>query len=140
MFPGGFAIDGDKAPNSTLVKNIAPVPLQELAITKDTVVLFFNSSLRTGSVSPPDAEKLRRAGFLAVIDVLRNDITAVADVVLPGRMWAEKSGTFSNSAGMAQSFGAAVLPPPFTRDESDVIGDLTRRITTRISTGCGAKS
>lgn len=140
LFPGGFAIDGDKAPNSTLVKNIAPVPLQELAITKDTVALFFNSSLRTGSVSPLDAEKLRRAGFVAVIAVLRNDITAVADVVLPGRMWAEKSGTFFNSAGMTQSFGAAVLPPPFTRDESDVIRDLTRRITTRISTGCGAKS
>ena len=75
------------------------------------------------------AELLEAAGSggprpLILIDTLATDLSARADVVLPGATWAEKSGTFENVAGRLQAFERAIAPIDFCKGEAQIVLDL----------------
>ena len=83
-------------------------------------------------LSDPDVNHVRRAlehlEFLVVQDVFLTETAELADVVLPGASFAEKSGTFTNTERRVQRVNPAVPPPGQAREDWRVICDLARRL------------
>jgi len=57
------------------------------------------------------AEAAGRIETLIVQDILPNELTNRADVLLPSCSWAEREGCFVNYAGIVQPFERAIEPP-----------------------------
>ncbi len=70
------------------------------------------------------AESLARLDFLVVQDIFPTETALVADVVLPGACFAEKTGTVSNTERRVQLTRQAVQPPPGVRQDYEIIADL----------------
>jgi len=127
-FPGGFVIPGDKSPNTAGATQLVPAALEETDISESTpVVLVLNSSVRAENISPENLDKMLAADYVFAIDVLNSPLVQRAFLSLAGRMWAEKSGTYVNRDGIAQTFDPAVVGPLQSRDERDILRELTRR-------------
>jgi formate dehydrogenase alpha subunit len=73
-------------------------------------------------------EALQRLDFLVVQDIFPTDTTDLADVILPGVAFAEKSGTFVNSDRRVGRVRKAVAPPGEARQDWQVILELARRM------------
>jgi NADH-quinone oxidoreductase subunit G len=73
----------------------------------------------------------RRAGTLprlVVQGVVESELTAVADVVLPGTTWVEKDATYTNGDGRLQGASEAVLPPGEARQDWKILVDLSAAV------------
>ncbi len=73
-------------------------------------------------------QALRRVEFLAVQDIFMNETGRMADVVLPGASFAEKSGTFTNTERRVQLIRPALEPPGRARPDWEILTDLARRM------------
>jgi formate dehydrogenase alpha subunit len=75
--------------------------------------------------SLPQSERIRKAftnlQFLVVQDILTNETTQLADVVLPGAAFSEKGGSFTNLEGRIQSFDPLITPPGEAKPDWQVI-------------------
>jgi len=108
-----------------------------------TMVEAFNA-VRTGDVqamyilgenpmvSEPDInhvrESLETLSFLVVQDVFLTETAQYADVVLPACSFAEKNGTFTNTARRIQRVRKAVEPPGLSRPDWQIICDVATRM------------
>jgi predicted molibdopterin-dependent oxidoreductase YjgC len=108
-----------------------------------TMVEAFNA-VRTGDVqamyimgenpmlSEPDInhveESLRKLSFLVVQDVFLTESAQFADVVLPACSFAEKNGTFTNTARRVQLVRKAVEPPGLSRPDWQIICEVATRM------------
>ncbi len=108
-----------------------------------TVVEAFNA-VRTGDVramyimgenpmlSEPDIshveESLEKLGFLVVQDVFLTETAKYADVVLPACSFAEKDGTFTNTARRVQLVRKAVEAPGISRPDWQIICEVASRM------------
>ncbi len=67
--------------------------------------------------------------ILVVQDILMTRTAEMADVVLPAAVgWAESEGTVTSSERRVQRVRAAVPPPGEARWDTDIIGDLAKRL------------
>jgi predicted molibdopterin-dependent oxidoreductase YjgC len=67
--------------------------------------------------------------FLVVQDLFYTHTAELADVVLPGTAgWCESEGTVTNSERRVQRVRRALPPPPGTRDDTEILFDLARRL------------
>jgi predicted molibdopterin-dependent oxidoreductase YjgC len=73
-------------------------------------------------------EALSRLEFLAVEDLFLNETAEVADVVLPGASFAEKSGTFTNTERRVQLIRPALAPPGEALPDWQILQDLAGRL------------
>jgi predicted molibdopterin-dependent oxidoreductase YjgC len=73
-------------------------------------------------------EALRRIEFLAVQDLFLNETAALADVVLPGAGFAEKSGTFTNTERRVQRVRPGFAPPGHARQDWEILLEVARRL------------
>jgi formate dehydrogenase major subunit len=71
---------------------------------------------------------LREIEFLAVQDIFVNETGAMADVVLPGVSFAEKSGTFTNTERRVHLVRPALEAPKNARQDWQIIQDLGQRM------------
>ena len=75
--------------------------------------------------SLPQPERIRKAlknlEFLVVQDILENETTHLADVVLPGAAFSEKGGSFTNLEGRIQSFEPVVSPPGEAKPDWEIL-------------------
>jgi formate dehydrogenase alpha subunit len=75
--------------------------------------------------SLPEPERVRKAfenlEFLAVQDILSTETAELADVVLPGAAFSEKSGSFTNMEGRIQSFDPVVAPPADAKPDWEIL-------------------
>lgn len=71
---------------------------------------------------------LRQIEFLAAQDIFVNETGAMADVVLPGVSFAEKSGTFTNTERRVQLVRPALDPPLNARQDWWIIQELGNRM------------
>ena len=108
-----------------------------------TMVEAFNA-VRTGDVqamyimgenpmvSEPDInhvrESLEKLSFLVVQDVFLTETAQYADVVLPACSFAEKNGTFTNTARRIQRVRKAVEPPGLSRPDWQIVCDVSTRM------------
>jgi len=73
----------------------------------------------------PQPERISKAfgnlEFLVVQDILANETTRLADVVLPGAAFSEKGGSFTNMEGRIQSFDPVVSPPGEAKPDWEIL-------------------
>jgi NADH-quinone oxidoreductase subunit G len=74
------------------------------------------------------AEKLAELRALVVMNILPNDATKNATVVLPACGFAEKRGSMVNGKGRLQRLNHAVRPPGNARDDWEILRDLLQAI------------
>lgn len=78
-----------------------------------------------------DADAVRALSdveFVVVQDVLEGPLTEIADVVLPGAAFAEKSGTFTNMERLVQRVRPAIQPPGRAKPDIEILADLASRM------------
>lgn len=79
-------------------------------------------------VSAPRAarieRRLRDLDLLVVVDFLRSETAALADVVLPTAQWAEEDGTMTNLEGRVLRRRALRTPPPGVRTDLELLAAL----------------
>ena len=71
---------------------------------------------------------LKNLELLVVEDILANETTHMAHVVLPGAAFSEKSGSFTNLEGRIQSFERAVSPPGEARPDWEILDLLFAKL------------
>jgi NADH-quinone oxidoreductase subunit G len=69
-----------------------------------------------------------RLPLLIVQAVVTSEITAVADVVLPGATYLEKDAVYTNDAGRIQPASRAVAPPGDAHEDWQILVDVARRL------------
>jgi formate dehydrogenase alpha subunit len=66
--------------------------------------------------------------FVILQEIFASETAALADVLLPGVSWAEKSGTFTNTERRIQLVRQAVDPVGEARPDWVIVQDLARRV------------
>jgi formate dehydrogenase alpha subunit len=83
-------------------------------------------------MSDPDMNhtitSLKNLNFLVVQDIFMTETAELADVVLPSACFAEKDGTFTNTARRVQRVRKAVEPPGEAKEDSSIIIELSKRL------------
>jgi len=83
-------------------------------------------------VSLPDQHTVERAlkalDLFVVCDFFLSETAQLADIVLPGNVWAEDEGTTTNLEGRVIKYNKAVNPPGEARLDWDIVCDLARRL------------
>jgi NADH-quinone oxidoreductase subunit G len=134
-FPGGFTVSAEKAPNARGVRRVLEAlasgraVLDAAGFEKAAAAGQFGAAVITGNypsdwVSQGLREALARTPF-ALIDTLPTALTGLAEVLLPGAAWVEKTGTFENAKGRLQGFERAIKPVDFAKAECQIALDLS---------------
>jgi formate dehydrogenase alpha subunit len=80
----------------------------------------------------PQPERVRQAlaklEFIVVQDILNTATSRMADVVLAGAAFSEKSGSFTNLESRIQSFHAVVPPPGIAKPDWEILDRLSATI------------
>lgn len=83
-------------------------------------------------VSLPDqhtVEKaLRKLDLFVVTDFFLSETAQLADIVLPGNVWAEEEGTTTNLEGRVIKYNRAVDPPGEARRDWQIVCELAHRL------------
>jgi assimilatory nitrate reductase catalytic subunit len=83
-------------------------------------------------VSLPDQHTVERAlrglDLFVVCDFFLSETARLADIVLPGNVWAEDEGTSTNLEGRVIKYNRAVDPPGEARRDWEIVCDLARRL------------
>jgi assimilatory nitrate reductase catalytic subunit len=83
-------------------------------------------------VSLPDQHTVERAlrglDLFVVCDFFLSETCELADIVLPGNVWAEDEGTTTSLEGRVIKYNKAVDPPGEARLDWDIVCDLARRL------------
>jgi anaerobic selenocysteine-containing dehydrogenase len=88
------------------------------------------------AVSLPDLGRIRRilqreGLFVVVQDVFLTETAELADIVLPGATWGEKTGAFTNADRTVHLSERAVEPPGEARSDLEIFLDYARRMDFR---------
>src|ERR1700677_1826423 len=93
------------------------------------------------AMSDPDADHAREAlaklDMLVVQDLFLTETAYLADVILPASSFAEKTGTFTNTDRYVQLGRQALNPPGKSRQDLEIIIDLSRQLGLSWSYGTG---
>jgi NADH-quinone oxidoreductase subunit G len=73
-------------------------------------------------------EQLAQLPALIVMNILPNDATEKATIVLPACGFAEKRGSMINGKGRLQRLNRAVRPPGTARDDWEILRDLLKAV------------
>jgi len=83
-------------------------------------------------ITDADANHVRKGlkalDFLVVQEIFLSETAKMADVVLPGASYAEKTGTFSNTERRVQMVNQAIKPIGNARADGEIICDLATRM------------
>ncbi|HLZ24146.1 MAG TPA: molybdopterin-dependent oxidoreductase, partial [Ktedonobacterales bacterium] len=83
-------------------------------------------------VSLPDQHTVERAlrglDLFVVTDFFLSETAELADIVLPGSVWAEDEGTVTSLEGRVIKYNKAVDPPGEARVDWQIVCDLARRL------------
>ena len=111
-----FTIEAEKAPNSrgalaVLGLEAADVSSLVEAINGGKVKALVALGNDLGAELDPDlSTALDKLDFLLVMDSWNSPLAQKADVLLPAAIYAEKEGTFVNSAGRVQKISQCLIP------------------------------
>ena len=132
----GYLISADRNPNTNGAKIV--LGLNEPGSKLDDI----KSGIRDGEIKALivlqenivddagfTADDLAKLDFLLVSYPIVNPAAELADVVLPGASWAEKSGTMINVSGRLQKLNKCMEGPGETREPWEIVRDLTHGIS-----------
>jgi predicted molibdopterin-dependent oxidoreductase YjgC len=75
---------------------------------------------------------LEQLEFFVAQDILFNETSVYADIILPAASFAEKDGTFTNSDRRVQRVRQAIEPPGQARADWKIVTDVARRTIQRM--------
>lgn len=90
--------------------------------------IFGEDPVRTDPDTHHVIHALESLEFLVVDDLFLTETAKYADVVLPGRAFAEKEGTFTNTERRVQRVRKAVEGPQGTRLDTDIFTEIMNRM------------
>ena len=90
--------------------------------------IFGEDPVRTDPDTHHVIRSLQSLDFLVVEDLFLTETAKYADVVLPGRSYAEKEGTFTNTERRVQRVRKAVDGPVGPRLDTEIFAELMRRM------------
>jgi len=73
-------------------------------------------------------EALRKLDFLVVQDIFPTETALLADVILPGVSFAEKTGTFTNTERRVQLVRQAIEPEGQRKQDFWILGEVAKRL------------
>jgi NADH-quinone oxidoreductase subunit G len=120
----------DRNPNANGARllGVAPKPGAKLPAIADAVKSGTVKALITLGENPMrlgiSTEQLSQLSTFIVMDILSNNATENATVVLPSFAFAEKRGSMINGEGRLQRLNRAVRGPGETRDDWEILRDL----------------
>jgi NADH-quinone oxidoreductase subunit G len=134
--PTTFTIRAEKCPNRIGVSEVLQ-HFQKPEVAFDTLLTDANSqklkALYVVGGGPPgwftadQGRTLAKPPFVVAQDILPNELTAAAHVVLPGASFAEKDGTYVNHAGLAQMIHRAIRCPAEGYTDGRILMELAGR-------------
>jgi len=139
-YKSGFTIRRDKAANRRGIEQVAAglgkqlCGMDELieALHQDQVGAAFvvggGPGVRPGDTELSALEKI--SDSVVVLDIMQDELSALAGVVLPGCSFAEKTGTLTNVDGRTQHFSTAIEPTPGCLDDLEILKRLAARFGT----------
>ena len=90
-------------------------------IIGDSKVLIVVKDNPLGYISKDD---IKGKGFIVNISNENNAFAKISDVVLPGKSWAEKAGTFTNCEGLEQCFEVSAEIESDALSEMEIFDEL----------------
>ena len=90
--------------------------------------LFGEDPVRTDPDTHHVIRALESLDFMVVEELFMTETAKYADVILPGRSYAEKEGTFTNTERRVQRVRRAVAGPAGPRLDTEVFADIMRRM------------
>lgn len=100
------------------------------AINKDLRAMYIMGE--DPVITDADANHVRKGleslDFLVVQDIFMSETAKLADVVLPGASFAEKTGTFTNAERRVQMVNQAIKPIGKARTDGEIIIELANRM------------
>lgn len=78
---------------------------------------------------------LKKELFVVAQDIFHTETTAIADVVLPAAMWAEKTGCFTNVDRTTHLSHKAIEPPGEAKSDLEIFLDYSKRMDFRNKDG-----
>ena len=90
--------------------------------------LFGKDPVRTDPDTHHVIRALESLDFLVVEELFMTETAKYADVILPGRSYAEKEGTFTNTERRVQRVRKAVKGPDGPRLDTEVFAEIMRRM------------
>src|SRR5829696_3537003 len=110
--------------------------MQILRFIEEGSIEFMWVTATNPAVSLPELERVRSVLsqdrlFLVVQDLFMTETAELADVVLPGATWGEKTGAFTNADRTVHISDKAVEPPGEARSDLDILLDYARRMDFR---------
>jgi NADH-quinone oxidoreductase subunit G len=129
-----FTIRAEKCPNARGVQAVADafggntLPFEEF-VTQCAESAFNAAWIVGGYPTSEWADKdldkaTNQLDLLLVQDILPNALTEKATIVLPQCAWTERSGSFTNHAGLIQPFEAAVAPPDGAKRDGQYLFEI----------------
>ena len=133
-FPGGFTMYAEKAPNARGVRRVLEAlakgrkvhdaaGFEAAAKSKAIAAAVITGNYPSEWVVPSLQSALSNVKLI-VIDTLPSTLSDMAEVVLPGATWTEKSGSFENAKNRLQGFERAISSVDFAKGESQIALDL----------------
>ncbi len=102
----------------------------EAAVSKDLRALYVLGE--DPVITDADANHVRKGlkalDFLVVQEIFLSETAKLADVVLPGASYAEKTGTFSNTERRVQMVNQAIKPIGNAKTDGEIICELANRM------------
>ena len=123
----GFLVSNDGNPNTLGAKliGLATGRLSEIVEGVRTgsikSLLVLGEDATDAGLSASDLEKLEN---LVVVNLLPDETTSKANVVLPSASWAEKRGSMINTRGRLQRLNRAISSPGQAREDWEIFRDL----------------
>jgi NADH-quinone oxidoreductase subunit G len=120
----------DRNPNTNGARllGVTSEPGAKLSVIADAVKFGTVKALITLGENPMrlgiSAEQLSALSAFIVMDILSNDATENATIVLPAFAFAEKRGSMINGEGRLQRLNRAVRGPGEARDDWEILRDL----------------
>ena len=90
--------------------------------------IFGEDPIRTDPDTHHVIRALESLDFLVVEELFMTETAKYADVILPGRSYAEKEGTFTNTERRVQRVRKAVQGPAGPRLDTEIFADIMRRM------------
>lgn len=112
-----FTIESEKAPNYRGAKEVLGLgdsKMEQTIAGKKVVVLLGSHNI----------ELKTKPETLIVISHFEDAVTNQADIVLPGTIFTETSGTFTNKDGLVQKFNKAIQPAGESRPVWQIVLDI----------------
>lgn len=135
-FEGGYKLYREKAPNARGVRRVLEAFAANVLDYQEFVgrlrkgngidALLLTGNYPSNWVIDSFMQVIDSQGEKSVIliDTLPNALTDIADVVIPGATWMEKTGTFENVNNRLQTFSRAINPIDYCKSEAQIALDL----------------